>query len=343
MNIKGVLIFVLVISSFGLSGYLIGEVSRLETQMESITALLTERELEVESLQDENAELQNGIITLTEEYEVLQTEAETLLGEKEDLQTRLSTVEAEYTSLQTGYQSLQDDYDSIKEAYQLQNDLRVGNSLTSFYDAVRYKYGLSGDARRWATDRDKMEFASDLARHDLGQPSWPSIEEDYYAVTGNHSYEAAWGRLQVALSATEIEENDTSVERIANILEFLRDHVTYEFEVDDVRRAPVETLSLRSGDCDDYSILAAALLEAEGIDTAVACFENDKGDAHCMVLVHLENLGEYDCFHYDDLARLGLQPGRWLKIEPQYTIAYQGEEEWMGQWNLEAAVEVEFG
>lgn len=340
MNTKGVLLVLLVISGFGLSGYLVYDRFQLEAQITSLRATLAQREDELEDLQVENSELGDQIEGLNTERERLQTEVENLLEEKDDLQTTLNKRETELTSLQSNYQILEDDYNSLEEAYRLESGLRTGNSLTSFYDALRYEYGLSGAASRRATEKDKVRFAARLALHDTCHMSWPEVEEDYYALLGAHSYDEAWEKLQEALSAAGVGGEDTAVESIEKILAFLSDYVAYELEVDDVYRAPVETLSLRSGDCDDYSILAAALFESVEIESAIGFFKNGGGEAHVMVLVHLEDLGDYDCWYYDELTQRGLSPGRWIIIEPQYVIEYQGDDEWLGQWRLVAASEV---
>lgn len=135
---------------------------------------------------------------------------------------------------------------------------------------------------------------------------------------------------------------------MGKILDFLVDHMTYNNEVENVFRAPVEALSIRSGDCDDYTALAAALFEAVGIDSAIGYFKSTKtpGSAHHMVLVRLDELNVTDpyydhvYFFYDDLTGRGLRSGRWIKIEPQRWIDYQGDAEWMDEWELYTAVEV---
>ena len=104
----------------------------------------------------------------------------------------------------------------------------------------------------------------------------------------------------------------------------------------------METLSLRSGDCDDFSILTSALFELGEIDCALGFFENNSGEAHLMVLVHLENLGKYGFYKYEDLSMFDLSQGRWIIIEPQATIEYQADEEWIKQWTIQMAVEIDF-
>ena len=126
------------------------------------------------------------------------------------------------------------------------------------------------------------------------------------------------------------------------ILDFVAWYVDYEPEIDDSQRAPVETLSLRSGDCDDFTILVSALFEMAEIECAIGYFENDAEEAHSMVLVHLDELVGYRYWRYEDLTSLGLLEGDWIKIEPQAPLDEQADEEWMSQWIIKMAVEVDY-
>ena len=106
--------------------------------------------------------------------------------------------------------------------------------------------------------------------------------------------------------------------------------------------APVETLNLRSGDCDDFSILVSALFEMGEFECAIGFFENDSEEAHVMVLIHLEELIGFRYWRYEDLTSLGLPEGDWIKIEPQAPLDEQADEDWMSQWTLKMAVEVDY-
>ena len=61
-----------------------------------------------------------------------------------------------------------------------------------------------------------------------------------------------------------------------------------------------------------------------------------------MVLVHLNDIGPHNCHYYSDLTDKGLQPGKWIIIEPQETIRGQGTD-WIAQWDLSAAAELSEG
>ena len=76
-------------------------------------------------------------------------------------------------------------------------------------------------------------------------------------------------------------------------------------------------------------------------ESAIGLFKNDNDDYHAMVLVHLDDLGDYGYWQYNDLTSLGLPEGQWIMIEPQSTISYQYDD-WMSTWNILVAAEVEY-
>ena len=174
-----------------------------------------------------------------------------------------------------------------------------------------------------------------------------SYESDFINEFGINSFEYDISHLQNILSYYGVKAYDSSSIKIEKILEFISEVVTYQLEMDDIFRFPLETLSLGSGDCDDYSILVATLFECVGIDSALAYFETNNGD-HVLVLVHLDELAisnpyyEQRYYLYDDLTHYGLQSGQWIMIEPQSPIEYQGDSEWFEQMDIQQAVEITF-
>jgi hypothetical protein len=315
-----IILIILIISSFSLAGFFAYERFRIE-------AFYKENVADIESLRKEN-------IRLEDQLSLLQNQVY-------DLQLQLNLKEANVSRIDEEYQSLQIEYEALKRDYQLTSELKIGNSLTSFYDYVRQEKGFSGDASYKATDEDRVQFAVNLVLHDLNRYSWPSIEDEYYEKIGIHSYDAAWNLMQIALNNTGIEEDDSMVDGIEKILTFVNGYLEYEIEFDNIFRAPVETLSMKHGDCEDYAILASAFFETVGIDSAIGFFQNIEDEYHAMVLIHIEDLGEHGFWYFDDLTHLGLREGRWIIIEPQYEIEHQEYDEWMSQWSLRVAAEVE--
>jgi hypothetical protein len=224
-----------------------------------------------------------------------------------------------------------------RDASKIHEDLRIGNSMSSYYEKLRSTYVL-----RELSEKERCQFAAQLALHDLHKLSFTQIEEKFGEDVGYESYEKASEVLGKAYGYCGVTEDDTDAERIKKILEFVIWYVEYEPEIDDSMRAPVETLHLRSGDCDDFCILTSALFVKSGIDSAIGFFSNQEGAGHAMVLVHLDDLGGYGCAYREDLSGFGLQEGIWIIIEPQSLIEYQDDREWINQWKLRMAIELDF-
>ena len=292
-------------------------------------------------LQSSYSSLSRAYNGVQDSYSSLQSDYSSLDNTYNALQAEYNSLSVDYTSLRSSYYTLQNDYGLLEQTYnnlqvnyETETILRIGNSLASYYDILRKESGS------WQSNTQMAQFAAKLALHSLGRNCWPSLENEFYQDVSEHSYDMAWALLDTVLGLTGANTSQTPTERIRRILDFINAHIHYEYDVDDILLAPAETLGFKSGDCDDCTILAAALFEAVGIDSAVAFFRHQDPGAekqyHWMVLVHLDNLGEYGYWRYSDLASMGLEAGTWIKIEPQYTIENQVLE-WVGKWNLLAA------
>ncbi|UCH57213.1 MAG: hypothetical protein JSV18_07745, partial [Candidatus Bathyarchaeota archaeon] len=260
----------MVIGGFGLSGYLVFELDRVETSLsaeidslESVIeakdaeiadrdeeiasrdALITSKESEIDDLNLEIQGLETVRSSVEAELSSTESELEGVRVEKSQVEAQLDLTESQLEMLQTQYDSLQGDYE-------VKMGLEAGNSLTSFYDCVRRDYGLAGDKSRWAGEADKMRFGAKLALHDLGYNTWGTLEFSYFQDVGNHSYVDAWERLQRVLLFCDVEGSETPSEMIEKILGFIYENVDYQLVMEDVIRAAVETLGLGSGDCDDF-------------------------------------------------------------------------------------------
>ncbi len=381
MDKKSLLLLALTIIGFSLSAYLGVEntqllstitshentISGLESDISSLTGIVEGLSEELHHLQSDYEAAQEDISQLSGEVDVLETSVEylqeensALEAEKASLQHELAETEASLSSLQANYEELDGFYETLYETYentytnyegilldlQLEQMLRIGNSLESYYDYLRSGLGPTGAENwRWYSTQSiwqtEVEFAVNLAQHDLWRIYWPDYETDYEELTGENSYETAWYKLQDVASYLGLSASDAPEVKIEKILSFLNENIHYELEINDVFLAPVETLGFKSGDCDDYSILAAALFEYFDVESAVGFFKNDANEYHAMVLVNLEDLGVHGYWYYDDLTDYGLPEGKWIKIEPQSTIEYQSDDDWIGQWNILVAQELE--
>ena len=187
----------------------------------------------------------------------------------------------------------------------------------------------------------EIKFGRDLVKHSLGENIRPTFEKEYRKDTGISSYNQANEILKIAYNQTKINSGDSDTEKVAKVLEYINDLMDFESDMNDVFRAPPEALTVRTGDCDDYCFLAAALFEEAGIDTAIGFYKNDDDSGHTMNLLHLNELEGYSYYSYDSLTSKGLSSGKWIQIEPQRYIDDQNDEEWMEDWELRLAEEID--
>jgi hypothetical protein len=298
---------------------------------------------EYASLELQHSELQIQYETLNETHHALQYNHTLLQEEHIELTCNYSNLQANYQSMQSLYGRLQSEHSSLSQSYvqlerqyEVETVLRIGNSLESYYDLLRKEE----TPEWWWSCQQQADFCANLALHGLGLYWWSSIENDFLSRVGTHSYTLAKEITDEVIGYLGIHTWDTETNKIMKILDFIDEKLHYEYEVDNPYLAPAETLGLKSGDCDDFSILACALFEAVGIDTAFGIFKNEANEYHCMVLVHLEDLGSYGYWHYSNLTSYGLASGKWIIIEPQYTINHQYSDS-ISEWSLVAVSAVD--
>jgi archaellum component FlaC len=320
-----------------------------QTQLSQTRSELAQKNAEVQQIEDELTSLNNKYNDLEDELTSLQTGYDSLTSAYDTLQTGYNSLTTAYNTLQTGYNSLTMNYTSLESSYNqlsieydVSDALRIGHLLADYYDEVREGFSDSYSGFLWwllsVSKQDQVDFAADLTRQGLGKIYWPSYEDTYYNRAGEHSYTTAKNSLDEVLNVIGIQVTDSSTQKIEKILEFITAHVHYEHDFNNAYLAPMETLGFRSGDCDDFAILGAALFEAVGIDSAVGLFSGDDG-YHAMVLVHLDNISPHGNYFYSDLTSYGLQSGKWIIIEPQTTIENQLTD-WVNQWTIKVVAEI---
>jgi len=329
------------------------EFTDLQGRLTSLNASYSGLSAEYSLLNRSYHSLSSSYDSLNERYTWLKQEYQALEGNYTTLQAAYISLNESYCELIESYEQLYSTYSSSLDAYETLNAsyaelkrtleveraLRMGNSLATYYEYLRGELGstgVSGGLPDPEYVQKQAEFGANLALHDLGLVYWPEIEDTYHEDVGEYSYDAASVKLVEVASLIKVDDSDPPTERIRKILDFIHWNLKYEPEVDDFFHAPVETLALKSGDCDDFTILASALFEYAGIDSAVGLFSNENGEYHAMVLVRLDDLEGYAYFYYESLTGIGLEEGRWIIIEPQSTIDRQSDK-WIEQWNLLAA------
>ena len=262
-----------------------------------------------------------------------------------DLNEELIDLQDDYDHLRDVYENLTHDYLMLIQDYELESTLHIGNLLASFYDDLRTALGPTGGAwtlteqEFWA---ESAEFATNLGMHDQGRVYWSYLDAAYYSIEGEHTCETAERIFEDIMGYIDFLPTDSSLDKMNKILLFVNEIVEYQYDMNDVFHSPLETLTYKSGDCDDFTILVSAMFEEIGIESAVGLFLNEAIEGHAMVLVKLSDLGSYGgYYYYSDLTSLGLEAGDWVIIEPQTTLDNQ-HTSWNEQWSLYVASELDF-
>jgi predicted transglutaminase-like cysteine proteinase len=235
---------------------------------------------------------------------------------------------------------LKENYDNkltdVQKLLNIEQALHISNGLATFYEHLRSLYGPTG-ANGVNSEIDfwkaSANFSALLSLHSLGRIFWPRLEAEYYFTFGETSYQTAAAKLQEILRLMEIPADSTPVQKINIILQFINQFITYQYDYKDYFHAPLETLGYKSGDCDDFAILAATFFELVGIESAVALVQNSKLQGHSLVLVQLNELEGYPFVSFSNLVDFNLDPGRWILIEPQSNLDHYNSSQLMN-WSL---------
>ncbi len=266
-----------------------------------------------------------------------------LHNDYDDLEESYDSLYSDYYYLETQYNDLSDEYDTLSQTMLQYSRLSIDSLMMLTYNKIREECQPEYNPW-WGTyyyDSVSVEYAANACAHDLDIIYWPSIEDNYYDIRGTYLSSDAYDVILNVLDIIDISYYDNDVDKVEKILDFIYANIEYVEDINDEFLFPVETLTFKSGDCDDFAILAAALFEEVGIESAIGFFTNESKDYdHCMVLVKLSDLGEYGYWYYDDLTNYDLSKGQWIIIEPQATISEQGEDYLIEEWELIATAEI---
>jgi len=334
------------------------EYNSLQNKYGILNNSYTSLQFEYSNLQSNYTQLNNSYNSLQSDYNGLESQFNLLQSNYTGLQNDYNALQSNYNSLQSNYNSLQGDYNNLNNEYDtledqyitletnyntlnanfnIESTMRIGHLLSDYYEVIRKNYMP-------VYKQDKVDFAAEIAGHGLGRIYWPAYEDEFYDASytayGNyiHSYTEAYDELVEVKNLIGINSYDSDVTKVKKILDFIVDNIHYEGDMDDNFLGPMETAGLKSGDCEDFSILAGALFEMAGIESAIA-FGYTSGGYHAYLLVQMEDLGSYDCWYYDDLTGYGLSPGKWVIIEPQHRIDQQYYS--LENYSLDVAAEIE--
>jgi hypothetical protein len=278
-----------------------------------------------------------------ERYSSVQQNYEQLTNTHNSLLIEHNSLLDDYNNLLNQYNDLNEEYASFSETTEQYRQLTIDHLMELTYSKIREE--CQPNYNPWLGsyyyDSKSVEYAASVCAHDLGRRYWPTIENDYYENKGTHLSHDAHDKIIDLTDVIDVSKYDNDVKKVEKILEFTSSYIEYQYDLNEEYLFPTETLTFRSGDCDDFSILAATLLEEVEIESAIGFFTNQSEDNdHCMILIHLSDLGDYGYYYYDDLTSHGLSTGRWIILEPQVTIENQDAEDLVGRWGMIAVAEI---
>ena len=278
-------------------------------------------------------------IQLQFERQRMQEEKAKRIAAETRLQYERQITQEEITKLQLERQEAWEQWGEAGRKLAIEELLRIGNLLQDYYNEIRKARNLGQNW--WSYDpQEEVNFASNLAKHGVGAVYWEEYESTYHSQSGSYSYLDAKEKLDKVIFipyTAGVSYEDSDYEKIRKILNFFYFHIHYEHDFNQILRAPAETLGLKSGDCDDWSILASAAFADAGIDSAIMFVKSKDGtQMHAMVLVQSKET--LPLWYYSDLTNYGLPSGRWWIIEPQFTLEEQSQHpEWFTLWDIVAA------
>jgi len=223
--------------------------------------------------------LNNSYNSLNKDYDTLNTNYTSLMNEYETLQNDYTGLQNEYDALFTDYNSLQNNYADLQNDYNtLQND--YNNLQLDYDDLIEYYYYQTEVLRR---DRKLYHAYNPYLE-------WPGYSSDYpfyiewelssYFDSLRRDHTIDWDSSNSVLKYLEnknsfywsfLHNSFSSSSDLANAILDIVHELEYRLDptgIEDVRY-PCETLIEGCGDCEDVSILCAAMLEGNGLDAVL--------------------------------------------------------------------------
>jgi hypothetical protein len=279
--------------------------------------IIKEHEDQLEELSSQINDLNSSINSLLSEKSHLNVLVSSLEAEKAIVQTHLSQAqetisqyEAEIASYEIYIANLENEVSILQilssqhnstitslqsEISELESNMEkiVGIQVTQHYH-WEYSTGY------WSTSKWQWDLPITLSTYAEyyfrpRPPTWKDWvdmakdpDDDYYITS-----------MVQKINEASLLERFTESEKVEFVIAFVQslpytvDEVTTEW--DEYPRYPIETLFDRGGDCEDTSILVAALLDRMGYDVCLLILENEN---HCAVGINIE--GAYGSYYEDN-------------------------------------------
>jgi len=251
----------------------------LETQVTSLEEEVSTLESDLTNAEDQISEYEIEISSLEAEVSSLESEVTILQTEKSALQSEVSTLRSTVTQRNWLIDDLRDDVSELEDELSVISDIVVTQNY-----AWEFGSGWSATEYTWELP---ISLGTYLNYYFKDRPTewadWVDIvndpDDDYYITYMVQNVNEA--AIRDGLS--EIEKVNFVIDFVQS-LPYTEDSVTTDW--DEYPRYPIETLFDRGGDCEDTSILVAALLDRLGYEVCLI-FPVDKN--HVAVGIAIED------------------------------------------------------
>ena len=191
----------------------------------------------------------------SEESENLQVDFNELLGEYETLASQNQELTSQHAILEAEYAKLLSEYELAVGVYKVEK-------VDSTQNAVNASYAWEYQGNQWTLT---ISISESLLKYYRGLDRVPS--EDYYSLYVTHPYDDEYIEgIVEKFSEIAVEKGYSELPVVNLLISFVQslpytlDNVTTGF--DEYARYSVETLADGGGDCEDTSLLTAALLNS---------------------------------------------------------------------------------
>lgn len=259
---------------------LITEVSTLTADVSSLESDKSSLTSKVASLVRKNNEYQDDISELENQLSDAENTITNYEDEISDLESQISSLQAQYSTYSSTINSLQSDISELESQLEEIGEIVV----TQHYE---WEYGTGYWATGWFWDlpislETYLEYC--FKSRPLEWEDWVDMINDPYDDFYITSMVQKINEAAIRESFKESEKVNFVIAFVQS-LPYTEDDVTTDWN--EYPRYPIETLFDRGGDCEDTSILVAALLDRLGYDVCLLILDNEN---HCAVGVAIEGV-----------------------------------------------------
>ena len=263
----------------------------LESKVSTLENDVYDLETDLEAAEDQISEYEIEIFSLEGDVSSLESEVTILQTEKSALQSEVSTLRSTNTNRNRVIDGLRADLSDIEDEMSIISDIVVTQQYA-------WEFGSGWSATEYTWDLP-ISLGTYLNYYFKDRPTeweeWVDMvndPDDDYCITS----------MVQNVNEAAIRDDLSEIDKVNFVIDFVQslpyteDSVTTDWN--EYPRYPIETLFDRGGDCEDTSILVAALLDRLGYEVALL-IPVDKN--HCAVGVAIE--GAYGTYYDHDGTR----------------------------------------